>query len=160
RYERPEERLALSNEALKINGTPTRAVMSTSCPAISATWASLSMTHGPAMSAKGRPSPTKMLRNMTAATAHASYSVAAGLATRGALRREAAVTDAESRGCGGVGFDVKSGWNWTARYQAWLGSSAVATHLPPGARPEIFRRCSVSLRSPRIMNSSPWPKLT
>jgi hypothetical protein len=53
-----EERFALSYEALKMNGTPRRDVMSLSVPAISCVSVSPSMTQGPAMRNIGRSMPT------------------------------------------------------------------------------------------------------
>src|SRR4051812_19114600 len=55
RNDRTEVRFALSYEALKMNGTPARRVMSRSASAVSIACASLSITHGPAMSASGPP---------------------------------------------------------------------------------------------------------
>ena len=53
-----EERLALSKEALKMNGMPRAAVMSRSRSATSRTSASLSTTQGPAIKKNGRSGPT------------------------------------------------------------------------------------------------------
>src|SRR5215471_16194239 len=50
-----EVRLALSYDALKTSGTPARRVISTSASAVSTACASLSMTHGPAMSTSAPP---------------------------------------------------------------------------------------------------------
>src|SRR6185503_9745061 len=65
RKDRPDVRLALSYDALKINGTPTRDVISTSRAASMVACASLSITHGPAISANGLPPPIVMLRSVT-----------------------------------------------------------------------------------------------
>src|SRR5215470_7621198 len=61
----PDVRFALSNDALKMNGTFTRRVMSTRAAAIERACASLSMTHGPAMSASGPPPPIATLPTST-----------------------------------------------------------------------------------------------
>jgi hypothetical protein len=53
-----EERFALSYDALKMNGTPRRDVISLSLPAISCVRVSPSMTQGPAIRNKGRWIPT------------------------------------------------------------------------------------------------------
>ncbi len=53
-----EERLALSNEALKMNGMPSLAVTSRRRPATSMTNASLSTTLGPEIKKNGRSGPT------------------------------------------------------------------------------------------------------
>src|SRR6476646_4060738 len=68
RNDRPDVRLALSNDALKMNGTPTRALISTSSPARAVAWFSFSMTQGPAISANGFPPPIEMPRSVTAVT--------------------------------------------------------------------------------------------
>ena len=60
RNERPDVRFALSNEALKISGTPTRRAISSSAAAMAIACASLSMTHGPAISTSGLPKPMGM----------------------------------------------------------------------------------------------------
>src|SRR5215831_15808557 len=66
RNEVPDVRFALSYDALKMNGTPARRVMSRSASAVSTACASLSMTHGPAMSVS-EPSPTRTLPAVTIA---------------------------------------------------------------------------------------------
>src|SRR5881394_869988 len=53
-----ELRLALSDENLKMNGTPSRAQVSFSSPATSICNCSDSTTHGPAMRNRGRCNPT------------------------------------------------------------------------------------------------------
>src|SRR5690349_13225187 len=55
RNDPPDVRLALSYEALKMNGVPARRARSRSASAVSIACASLSITHGPAMSARGPP---------------------------------------------------------------------------------------------------------
>src|SRR3954468_13551840 len=55
RNDEPDVRFALSYDALKMKGTPARRVMSRSAIAVSMACASLSMTHGPAISASGPP---------------------------------------------------------------------------------------------------------
>src|SRR5436190_13813733 len=57
RKERPDVRLALSNEALKITGTWHRAAISLMAIAMLSTCAGLSMTQGPAITASGDPPP-------------------------------------------------------------------------------------------------------
>src|SRR4029079_5689822 len=68
RNDRPDVRLALSNDALKMNGTPARALISTSWPARAVAWFSFSMTQGPAISANRFPPPIEMSRTVTAVT--------------------------------------------------------------------------------------------
>src|SRR4029453_13469534 len=58
-------RLALSYDALKMRGTPQREAIVTSDSAIIDACASLSMTHGPAMSARGAPPPRATAPAMT-----------------------------------------------------------------------------------------------
>src|SRR6187397_2074287 len=58
RYDSTDVRFALSNDALKISGTPDAAVMRTSSRAMSSACDSLSMTQGPAMRTSGAPSPS------------------------------------------------------------------------------------------------------
>ena len=58
RNDLPEVRLALSNEALKMNGMPSARVISFSRPATSWQSASLSTTQGPAIRKNGRSRPT------------------------------------------------------------------------------------------------------
>src|SRR5262245_35627882 len=53
----PEVRLALSNEDLKISGTPAAVVISLIAAAHSRAWAALSITHGPAIKVSGRALP-------------------------------------------------------------------------------------------------------
>ena len=60
-----EERFALSYDALKMNGTPRRVVMSLSLPAISCVSVSPSITQGPAMRNNGRSMPTWKLASST-----------------------------------------------------------------------------------------------
>ena len=60
-----EERFALSYDALKMNGTPRRVVMSLSLPAISCVNVSPSITQGPAMRKNGRSMPTWKLASNT-----------------------------------------------------------------------------------------------
>src|SRR5205823_5254658 len=57
RKEWPDVRFALSYDALKMNGTPSRRVTSTRRIAKSRAWRSLSITHGPAMRTNGLPPP-------------------------------------------------------------------------------------------------------
>src|SRR3954471_9976047 len=65
RNDRPDVRFALSNDALKMNGTPTRRLISTSARAVSRERASLSMTHGPAIRTNGLPPPIVKSRSCT-----------------------------------------------------------------------------------------------
>src|SRR6185295_10058366 len=58
RYDSTDVRFALSNDALKISGTPDAAVMRASSRAMSSACDSLSMTQGPAMRTSGAPSPS------------------------------------------------------------------------------------------------------
>ncbi len=60
-----DERFALSYDALKMNGTPRRVVMSLSLPAISCVNVSPSITQGPAMRKNGRSMPTWKLASNT-----------------------------------------------------------------------------------------------
>src|SRR5215813_9188230 len=61
RNDRPDVRLALSNDALKTNGTFTRRAISEIAAAIACACASLSMTHGPAINVNGlSPFPSRM----------------------------------------------------------------------------------------------------
>jgi hypothetical protein len=62
-----EERFALSYEALKMKGTPSRVVMSLSLPAISWVNVSPSITHGPAMRKNGWSIPAWKLASCMAA---------------------------------------------------------------------------------------------
>ena len=48
-------------------------------------------------------------------------------------------------GCGSVGFDLYSGWNWQPRYHGWSVSSTISTNLPSGDSPEMFSPCSRSV---------------
>src|SRR5690606_14128469 len=41
-----------------------------------------------------------------------------------------ASTNPAKSGCGFSGFDLNSGWNWTAMYQGCDGSSMISTNLP------------------------------
>src|SRR5262249_31178912 len=66
RNDAPDVRFALSYDALKMNVTPARRAMSRSASAVSMACASLSMTHGPAMSVSA-PSPTRALPAVTIA---------------------------------------------------------------------------------------------
>jgi hypothetical protein len=64
-----DERFALSYEALKMNGTPRRVVMSLSEPAISWVRVSPSITQGPAIRNMGRSMPTWKLASNTGTSA-------------------------------------------------------------------------------------------
>src|SRR5262245_48814803 len=68
RKDRPDVRLALSYDALKMNGTRDRQAISASCPARSVALASLSITHGPAMRTNGLPPPIEMSPSVSAGT--------------------------------------------------------------------------------------------
>jgi hypothetical protein len=68
RNERSDVRFALSYDALKMNGTPARRAMSTSRAASSFACASLSITHGPAMSTSGAPPPIRRSPSWTGVT--------------------------------------------------------------------------------------------
>ena len=57
---RTDERLALSNEALKIIFTPCRSATSRTVRATPKTCSADSMTHGPAMRTSGAPPPSVM----------------------------------------------------------------------------------------------------
>jgi hypothetical protein len=46
----------------------------------------------------------------------------------------AGVTNPANSGCGASGFDLNSGWNWTATYQGCDGSSMISTNLPSSER--------------------------
>src|SRR5439155_6222155 len=52
-------------------------------------------------------------------------------------------TKSAKRGWGASGFDLNSGWNWTAMYQGWSVISAISTNLPSGVLPEIVRPAPV-----------------
>src|SRR5213083_611682 len=58
RNEDMDVRFALSYEALKMAGTPQRAVISRMAAAVSSACAALSMTHGPRINARALPPPT------------------------------------------------------------------------------------------------------
>ena len=42
-------------------------------------------------------------------------------------------------GCGRIGFDLNSGWNWQARNHGWSGISTISTNLPSGVTPVTTR---------------------
>ena len=69
RNERPDVRLALSYDALKMKGTRARRAISARLPARSTACCSLSMTHGPAMSTNGLPPPIARSPSLTGVTA-------------------------------------------------------------------------------------------
>src|SRR5262249_60427535 len=48
-----------------------------------------------------------------------------------ACRTAASMNEANS-GCGRVGRDLSSGWNWQPRNQGWVGSSMISTNPPSG----------------------------
>jgi hypothetical protein len=78
-----DERLALSNEALNMNGMPRAPVISFKRPATSSTRPSLSMTQGPAIKKNGRSGPTSKEANFMRSRA----GVAERRGTRGPLER-------------------------------------------------------------------------
>ena len=49
--------------------------------------------------------------------------------------RRAAAMNSRNRGWARVGFDLNSGWNWTARNQGWSVSSTISTIVPSGLMP-------------------------
>src|SRR5262245_22442216 len=65
----------------------------------------------------------------------------------------AASTNPANSGCGRSGFDLNSGWNWTATYQGWPGSSTISTNFPSSERPTIRRPLSANVFSYRQLNS-------
>ena len=58
----------------------------------------------------------------------------------------AAAMKLRNRGCGVMGRDLNSGWNWHPRYQGWSLVSTISTSSPDGAMPEIL--------SPAVFNGS------
>ena len=78
---------------------------------------------------------------------------AAVVATPACFRAWLAATKLANRGCGRSGLDLNSGWNCTAMYQGWPGSSTISTNFPSGERPEMSRPFSASARSYRQLNS-------
>src|SRR4051812_21666876 len=73
-------------------------------------------------------------------------SSAAARAGAAARRRSAAAMKPANSGCGRVGRDFSSGWNWQPMNQAWSGSSITSTNPPSGDCPES--------RSPYSANTS------
>ena len=69
RYDVIDVRLALSNDALKTTGVPSRRATSAMNTAVSMACDSLSMTHGPRMKASGCPVPNVTEPALTGATA-------------------------------------------------------------------------------------------
>src|SRR5262249_3428503 len=55
------------------------------------------------------------------------------------FRLYAASTNPANSGCGRSGFDLNSGWNWTARYHGCPGSSTISTNFPSSDRPTTRR---------------------
>src|SRR5438105_11658049 len=91
RNERPDVRFALSYDALKINGMPSRRVSSVSRAASSPAWRSLSTTHGPATSTNGRPPPMAMAPIVTGFTAPIVSGDRLGGSSREAVRHFVAI---------------------------------------------------------------------
>ena len=132
-------RLALSYDALKMNGTPARRRdVADRCGQRPSACASLSMTHGPAMSTSGVPPPIVMAPIVTGFTgtiiqdaSGGRRHVTGGSGRQAAVGRRPAAPDAGSlcrwlastklanSGCGLSGFDLNSGWNCTATNQGW-----------------------------------------
>ena len=48
-------------------------------------------------------------------------------------------TKSTKRGWGASGFDLNSGWNWTAMNHGWSVISAISTNFPSGVLPEMVR---------------------
>src|SRR5262245_39200881 len=146
RNDDPDVRLALSYDALKMKGMASRLAVSTSRLATAAVCASLSMTNGPATGTIGLPPPIPSRSSVTTDTAQATDS-AVDLGTPAVLCLYAASTNEANSGCGLVGLERNSGWNWTARYHGCPGNSAISANLPSGDRPVIFRPCWARGRS-------------
>ena len=79
-------RFALSYDALKMSGTPQRDAIFTSDSAIIDACASLSMTHGPAISARGAPPPRATAPAVTRlVSGHQAMPASAGRAAPGRI---------------------------------------------------------------------------
>ena len=61
---------------------------------------------------------------------------------RSAARAVAAPTNSRNNGCGRVGRDRSSGWNWPAMKNGWSGSSMISARRPFCELPLIVIPCS------------------
>ena len=141
RNERTDVRLALSNDALKMTGTPHRAAMSRMARARPRACAGLSMTQGPAMRSRGRPPPIDQDRRAADRPSRrlTRPRTAAACCRAAALCWWLASTNPANSGCGFSGFDLNSGWNCTASTTGCDRSSRISTNLPSCERPTISK---------------------
>src|SRR5262249_59498185 len=59
------------------------------------------------------------------------------------LYARAAAMYERNSGCGAIGRDLYSGWNWQPRNQGWPSSSMISTNFPSGDAPVTWNpRCS------------------
>src|SRR5690606_35945440 len=68
-----------------------------------------------------------------------------GSASWPSRRSFAARTNAANSGCGRIGRDFSSGWNWQPRNQGWSGISMISTRLPSGETPLNRIPCSARM---------------
>src|SRR6187399_373618 len=91
RYDLSDVRFALSKEALKMYGTPTRFAMAAISRAMPTTWSALSITHGPAIRTRsGRPRITPSVMRTSGTSGDTGKGTADNLTIEGAFLRASA----------------------------------------------------------------------